>query len=213
MPKALGKWRRVLDLSPLKSFLRNVPFCMETAASLCNAMHPGDWATSIDLRDAYFHLLIHPCDRKWLRFVWRDKVFQFHALLFGLAPAPWIFTEVTRELCLHVRARGIRLRVYLEDWLVVASFLELCSRHCQQVLHLCHSLGFSLSEEKSDLRPLQRFKFLGMTFSTLQWLVFPHPPPIAYGACSPSCLPYFIGTRQRHRSYDHSWARWSPSHH
>ena len=38
---------------------------METAASLWDTMHPGDWATSINLRDVYFHLLIHPHDRKW----------------------------------------------------------------------------------------------------------------------------------------------------
>ena len=175
VPKASGRWRPVLDLSPLNAFLRNVPFRMETAASLWDAMHPGDWATSIHLKNVYFHLLIHPRDRKWLRFVWRDSIYQFLALPFGLAPASWIFTKVTGELCLHVRARGISLRVYLNDWLVLASSRELCSSHPQQVLHLCHSLGFSLNEEKSNLRPSQQFKFLGMTFNTLRWLVFPAP--------------------------------------
>ena len=33
----------------------------------------------------------------------------------GSLPPPWIFTKVTRELCLHARARGIRLRVCLDD--------------------------------------------------------------------------------------------------
>ena len=107
VPKASGGWRPVLDLSTLNAFLRNIPFRMETAAAVRDAMHPGDWAASIDPRDVYFHLLIHPRSRKWLRFVWRDKIFQFRALPFDLAPAPWIFTKVTRELCLHVRARGI----------------------------------------------------------------------------------------------------------
>ena len=73
----------------------------------------------------------------------------------GSLPPPWIFTKVTRELCLHARARGIHLRVYLDDCLVPASSPELCSRHSQQVLHLCRSLGFSLTEGKSDLRPSQ----------------------------------------------------------
>ena len=94
----------------------------------------------------------------------------------GSLPPPWIFT-VTRELYLHARARGIHLRVYLDDWFVLASSPELCTRHSQQVLHLCRSLGFSLNEEKSDLRPSQWIKFLGMTFNTLWWLLFPAPPP------------------------------------
>ena len=86
----------------------------------------------------------------------------------GSLPPPWIFMKVTRELYLHARARGICLRVCLDDWLVLASSPEMCLCHSQQVLHLCRSLGFSLNEEKSDLRPSQRFKFLGMTFNTLQ---------------------------------------------
>ena len=44
-------------------------FVVETPSSSCDAIHPDDWAISIDLRDADFHLLIHPRDRKFLQFV------------------------------------------------------------------------------------------------------------------------------------------------
>ena len=190
----------MLDLSPLNAFLRNVPFRMETPASLRIAMHPGDWATSIDLRDAYFHLLINQRDEKWLRFVWRDKIFQVRALPFGVAPAPWIFTKVTRELCLHARARGIRLRVYLDDWLVLASSPELCSRHSQQILHLCRSLGFSLNEEKSDLRPSQRFSDLrpsqrfehGLRHPAMVSSPPPSPLPYPSSDTAPAVPPVFL---------------------
>ena len=59
-------WRQVLDFSTLKIFLRNVSFHVEIVAFLQDAMHPGDWAVPIDLRDAYFYLLIHPYSQKWL---------------------------------------------------------------------------------------------------------------------------------------------------
>jgi hypothetical protein len=39
------------------------------------AILPGDWAASIDLRDAYFHVPIHAADRKYLRFGWRGRLF------------------------------------------------------------------------------------------------------------------------------------------
>ena len=106
--------------------------------------------------------------------MWRDKVYRFCALPFGLAPVPWIFMKVTREPCLYVRARGIHLSMYLKDWLVLASGPEACSDQAHQVLYLCCNLGFIPSEEKSYLRPFQGFKFIGMAFDTVGWLVFPN---------------------------------------
>ena len=175
VPKSTGGWRPVLDLSSLNKFLDNKPFRMETAASLRDAIHPGDWATSLDLKDAYFHILVHPRDRKWLRFVWRGKVYQFKALPFGLAPAPWIFTKITRELCIHARELGIRLRAYLDDWLILASSRSLCSSNTNTLLAITQRLGFSLNEEKSELTPAQSFVFLGMAFDTVSWQVRPAP--------------------------------------
>lgn len=54
-------------------------------------------------------------------FVWRDRVFLFTALSFGLSLAPWIITKVIRERGISLRGRGvICFRVYLDDWLVLA---------------------------------------------------------------------------------------------
>ena len=44
------------------------------------AMSINDWAVSIDLTDAYLHILIHPQSRKYLRFAYEDQVLQFTAL-------------------------------------------------------------------------------------------------------------------------------------
>ena len=76
VPKSSGGWRPVLDLSALNRFLRILPFRMESTASIRDSIHRGDWATSIDLSDACFHILIHPRDRKWLRFLWRGRTFS-----------------------------------------------------------------------------------------------------------------------------------------
>ncbi|VDI48589.1 Hypothetical predicted protein [Mytilus galloprovincialis] len=54
---------------------------------------PGMWTTSLDLSDAYFHIPISQTYRKYLRFVWNNKVFQFKALPFGLSTAPLAFTK------------------------------------------------------------------------------------------------------------------------
>jgi hypothetical protein len=146
---------------------------METPTSLRLALRPLDWAASIDLKDAYFHLLIHHRDRSWLRFVWRDQVFQFRALPFGLSLSPWVFTTVVKELVAAARVQGIRIRAYLDDWLVLADSRLQCQRDTEKVLVLAARLGFVVNFEKSELSPAQRFLYLGMEIDTVQWLVRP----------------------------------------
>ncbi|KAK7097025.1 hypothetical protein V1264_004064 [Littorina saxatilis] len=119
---------------------------METPASVRDALRPGDWVTSIDLTDAYFHILMHPSDRKWLRFRWGERVFQLKALPFGLSLAPWIFTMVVRQLCSLVRQQGVRLRAYLDNWLILNQDREACSAHTRLTLCQAHELGFSAHE-------------------------------------------------------------------
>ena len=121
MPKKSGQYRPVLDLSTLNGYIRQIHFQMETPDKIRLSINPGDWATSLDLRDAYFHLLMHPSCHKFLRFVWRDVVYQFVALPFGLSLAPFIFSKVVKEFVGIQRTQGHRVRDYLDDWLILAA--------------------------------------------------------------------------------------------
>ena len=178
VPKASGGWRPVLDLSALNVFLRKCPFRMETPVSVRDSLRLGDWATSIDLTDAYFHIRIHRSCRKWLRFVWNGRAFQFRALPFGLSLAPWVFTRIVRELCLFVRSKGIRIRAYLDDWLILATSRSLCQAHTRLLLDVSDRLGFLINRRKSDLCPAQSFTYLGMVFDTVSFTVRPSLPRV-----------------------------------
>ena len=67
VPKSSSGFRPVLDLSVLNKFLKKQHFRIETPVSFIESIQVGDWATVIDLRDAYFHLF-QKHSRKWLRF-------------------------------------------------------------------------------------------------------------------------------------------------
>ena len=173
VPKNSGGFRPVLDLSILNRYLLQIPFRMESPWSVRESIRQGDWATSLDLQDAYFHVLVHPRDRRYLRFSWRGRAYEFNVLPFGLSLAPWAFTRLTRELAVHFRSRGIRIRMYLDDWLILAQSKEVCANHTQYVVQLIQTLGFRLNWKKSSLLPTQRFTYLGMSFDTLTFKVFP----------------------------------------
>ena len=51
-------------------------------------LQQGEWVTSIDFKDAYFHIPIQEQSRKYLRFHVQGRTYQFKALSFGLSSAP-----------------------------------------------------------------------------------------------------------------------------
>ena len=70
VPKKDGGFRPVFDLKALNKAFRafvKEKFKMTTPRVVTNALHKGDWAVSIDLKDAYFHVPIHIRSRRLLK--------------------------------------------------------------------------------------------------------------------------------------------------
>ena len=121
VPKPNNKWRPILDLSNLNLFLKAEKFKMETPETIRTSLQQGEWVTSIDFKDAYFHIPIQEQSRKYLRFHVQGQTYQFKALPFGLSTAPMEFTVIAKEVKLMAIHKGIRIHQYLDDWLVRAT--------------------------------------------------------------------------------------------
>ena len=126
VPKSNNPWRPILDLSTLITFLNTESFKMETPETIRTSLQAGEWVSSIDFKDAYFHIPIHSQSRKYMCFHLQGRSYQFKALPFGLSTAPMEFTVVAKEVKLMALQRGIRIHQYLDDWLVRASSHETC---------------------------------------------------------------------------------------
>ena len=68
---------------------------------------------------------------------------------------------------------GIRLRRYLDDWLIQASSRGQVLLALDTVLQLCHSLGIVVNWEKSQLVPTQRMLYLGVLMDSVSFRVSP----------------------------------------
>ena len=122
--KASGAWRPVIDLSTLNLRVQQTSFKMETLQSVLLSVRPGDWMVSLDLKDAYLQVPMHPESRKFLRFMAEEKVYQFKVLCFGLSTAPQVFTRVMAPVSAILHRMGVRFRRYPYDWLLQASSRE-----------------------------------------------------------------------------------------
>ena len=164
VPKPNDKWRPILDLSKLNLFLKVEKFKMETPETIRTSLQQGEWVTSVDFKDAYFHIPIQEQSRKYLRFHIQGRTYPPKALPFGLSTAPMEFTVLAKEVKLMAIHRGIRIHQYLDDWLVRARYYQACLQHTQSLVKICQDLGWLVNLEKSELEPKQVFDFVGYQF-------------------------------------------------
>ena len=148
VPKATGGWRPIIDLSTLNKLVVKSRFHMETVQSVLRSVRRNDWMISIDLKDAYLQVPMHPQSRRFLRFMEGGKAWQFKALCFGLTTAPQVFTRVMAPVAFILHQIGIRIMRYLDDWLVLASSLEEVIWARDFILELCVQMGIIVNLNK-----------------------------------------------------------------
>ena len=103
VPKKDGSQRVVVNLRPLNRFIMKCHFKMEGAGMLRDLLQRNDWLVSIDLKDAYLSILIAERDRKFLRFLWEEQIYEFRCLPFGLSSAPRVFTKLLKPVMALLR--------------------------------------------------------------------------------------------------------------
>lgn len=164
--KPSGGKRFILDLKPLNRFVSTPHFKMEGIDTVCKLLSPGCFMASLDLEDAYLLVPIHESHRKYLRFVFQGKLYEFIALPFGLSTAPFIFTKILKPVAALLRGKGFLSVIYLDDFLLIGDSVEECTSNVRKTLQILRSLGFIINRGKSDLIPQQIKRFLGFIFNS-----------------------------------------------
>ena len=177
--KTSESWRPIIDLSILSLYVDVSHFRMETIQSVFLSVCQGDWMASIDLKEAYLQVPVHPDSRRFLWFVAQGNVYQFSALCFGLSTAPQVFSRVMAPVSAILHSWGIRMRRYLDNWLVQSSSRESLLRDLSVVLDLCHELGIVVNPAKSHLVPSQIVQYLGVVVDSQSFRASPSPERIA----------------------------------
>lgn len=175
VPKKTGDLRPVLDLRGLNRFLKVIPFHMLSTREVLQAISPGNWFTSIDLKDAYFHVPIAVQHWKFLRFAFQGRHFQFRVLPFGLSLSPRVFTRVVAAALSYLQAQGLQILPYIDDWLICAPTRAQAIQDTQTVLNHIGNLGLRVNLKKSNLVPSRDTIFLGVALNTVSMVASPSP--------------------------------------
>jgi hypothetical protein len=166
-----GSLRILLDLSEFNLSVVYRHFKMENLITAVNLMTPGCLMASIDWKDAYFSVSVQEQDRKYLRFRWNNKLFQFTCLPMGLASAPRLFTKLAKVLFAQLRKKGHLNTFYIDDSLLFGDSLNECRHNVKDTVQMAVNAGFVVHPQKSVLEPNQCIVYLGFILNSREMTV------------------------------------------
>lgn len=164
--KSSGKTRLILNLKNFNKFLVCHHFKMENVKTARRLILPNSFLTSVDLKEAYFLVWVHKRHRKYLRFQFQNRLYEYACLPFGLCAAPYVFTKLLKPVLQTLRNQGFCSVAYLDDFLLMGKSHTDCVNNIVATVHLLNRLGFIINQKKSNLIPSKQCIFLGFLFNT-----------------------------------------------
>lgn len=168
VPKPDKTYRLVINLKKPNEFVDCPHFKMEDYRIVCNIMQKDCFMGSIDLKDAYHLIAVHESHRKYLRFKWKDELYEYMCLSFGLSTAPRVFTKLLKPVIFHLRKLGFLSCIYLDDILLFGPTYETCKHNIDFTSQTLSELGLLINDEKSVFQPTQLIRYLGFVFNSVE---------------------------------------------
>jgi hypothetical protein len=141
--------RPVLNLQLLNQFIPHRHFKMESLKTACTLINQEDYFTSIDLADAFLHVLVHHSSRRYLQFTWDSQLFQFRVLQSVCLSFTSHFQQNSSTSSSLGKTERQTPVAYLDDLLIVAKDYPTSQRDTRMILNKLAELGFFIKEAKS----------------------------------------------------------------
>ena len=131
-PNQENALRWILDCRYLNGFVQKKKFKMEGLSVIREMLEKGDHMTSIDVKDAFHHLVVNGRFRKFLSFYALGQRYRWRTLPMGLTSSPLLWTTIMTEVMKKLRTEGIRLSFYMDDVIIMANTEDQSIKHTKE---------------------------------------------------------------------------------
>ncbi|KAA6400294.1 MAG: hypothetical protein EZS28_004181 [Streblomastix strix] len=111
-----SKWRKILDVSSMNKEIQMIHFKMNGTDQVRDLIRKGEWATNLDLKSAFHHIIVFPPHRPYLTFETIGKVYQYRAMPFGTQHSPIFFAQALAMVLTKIgRETDRRILNFMDD--------------------------------------------------------------------------------------------------
>ena len=152
-----GSYRMTTDLRGLNKVTKKDQFPLPRIDDMLERLRGVKYMAKLDLKNAFFQILLKPDDREKTAFVFDNALYQYRALPQGLVHSPANLCRIMYEI---LRPFAAFAYPYMDDVAIVAQTFEELVLYCELVFKALGKAGMKISGKKTVIG-VQEMIFLG----------------------------------------------------
>lgn len=163
-----GSNRPIFNLKRLNTYVQTPKFRLLNHMKIPSLIDKQDHMMKIDLSQAYFHVPVKSSHCRFLMLAYQGRIYEMTCLPFGLASAPAAFAKLTNWVAHQLRLQGIKIVVYLDDFLLIHENPDILEKQAHFVREYLRKLGWLINLQKSSSKPTTELEYLGIVWDTVK---------------------------------------------
>ena len=152
-----GSYRMTTDLRGLNKVTKKDQFPLPRIDDMLERLRGVQYMAKLDLKNAFFQILLKPEDREKTAFVFDNALYQFRVLPQGLVHSPANLCRIMYEI---LRPFAAFAYPYMDDVAIVGQTFEELVHNCEQVFRALGKAGMKISGKKTVIG-VREMIFLG----------------------------------------------------
>ncbi|KAA6402468.1 MAG: putative reverse transcriptase [Streblomastix strix] len=166
VPKPGNKWRKILDCRQINAVMNLIQFKIEGSKLIKQILEKQDFATTLDLEEAFHHIKISSDLLTYFGFAFQERLFTYSGLPFGYKNSPYYFNKILSIAIKAIRQRwNIKISDYIDDMVFLHPDKNYLKYATQDIIAYLHNLGFKIQHKKCRLFPSKIFNYLGWVWN------------------------------------------------